>query len=465
MTQIQIKNFGPILKANIRVGGLTIFAGANNTGKSFASRLIYSILNSQQSNLYIERADEILNSLHSSYILLHLDELLRRRSNRNSKTTEILTSIHEIISQVSSKAQIMEPSEVSSPEFLALLTDTKPALENCLNILKTRYSTGDTERTIRLLDSYSRLLNSVQKIISQKNIHDNFVQSQLRSNLERQLLGNFRVPSIATLIGAKRTTPSVKFVGDNNIISLNLEQSDTSSRVKLIDANINQYYPSNIFLESPIYWKMGAEGLHRRLSRDLADGYNPDPRQSIPELPTYVSSLRKNLLTEYTGEVAFPEILKWINKKNVYNGKLVVATGGQLRYHDGRREYPLQTTATGITNIGIIGLLIERKIINERTVLFLDEPESNLHPAWQVLIAELLLKLAQAGIDVILATHSVDILKFIEVSARKDADILKLINLNHFPDFDGYDTDFFDRIRKIRNELSDPYYRMFIGDI
>ena len=136
-----------------------------------------------------------------------------------------------------------------------------------------------------------------------------------------------------------------------------------------------------------------------------------------------------------------------------------------MRYHDGRREYPLQTTATGITNIGIIGLLIERKIINERTVLFLDEPESNLHPAWQVLIAELLLKLAQAGIDVILATHSVDILKFIEVSARKDADILKLINLNHFPDFDGYDTDFFDRIRKIRNELSDPYYRMFIGDI
>ena len=72
------------------------------------------------------------------------------------------------------------------------------------------------------------------------------------------------------------------------------------------------------------------EGLHRRFSRDFADGYNPDPRQSIPELPTYVSSLRKNLLTEYTGEVAFPEILKWINKKNVFNGKLVVATGGTI---------------------------------------------------------------------------------------------------------------------------------------
>lgn len=465
MTQIQIKNFGPITEANIRVGGLTILAGANNTGKSFASRLIYSIVNSLQSNLYIERADEILNSMHSPYILFHLDELLRRRSNRSSKRAEILTSIHEIISQVSSKAQIMEASEISSPEFIALLTDTEPTLRNYLDVLQTRYSTNGIDRTIRFLDSYLRLLNSVQKTISQRNIHDDFVQTQLRSNIERELLGNFRVPSIATLIGSQRATPSVKFTGDNNIISLNLERPQTNSQVNLINANISQYYPSNVFLESPIYWKMGVGGSRRRFSRNLADGYNADLRQTIPELPAYVSSLQKKLLTEYTGEVAFPEILEWINTKNIFNGKIIVATGGQLRYHDGHREYPLQTTATGITNIGIIGLLIERKLINERTVLFLDEPESNLHPAWQVLIAELLLKLAQAGIDVILATHSVDILKFIEVSARKDADILKLINLNHFPDFDGYDTDFFDRIRKIRNELSDPYYRMFIGDI
>ena len=465
MTQIQIKNFGPVSEANISVGGLTIFAGANNTGKSFVSRLIYSIVNSLQSNLYTERADGILNSLHSPDILIHLDELLRQKSNRNSKLTEIIASIHEVISQVSSKAQITEPSEISSPEFIALLTDTKPVLENHLDTLKTRYSTVGIEQIIRILDSHLRLLTRLQKEISQKNIHDNFVQSQLRSNLERELLGNFRVPSIAALIGAKRATPSVKLVGDNNIISLNFERSDTNSQVNITRASISQYYPSNVFLESPIYWKMGAGGPHRRFSRDFADGYNPGPRQSIPELPTYVSSLRKSLLTEYTGDVAFPEVLKWINKKNVFKGKLVVATGGQLRYYDGRREYPLQTTATGVTNIGIIGLLIERKIINERTVLFLDEPESNLHPAWQVLMAELLLKLARAGIDVVLATHSVDILKFIEVSARKDVDILKLINLNHFPNFDDHEMNFFDRIRKIKNELSDPYYRMFIGDI
>ena len=40
------------------------------------------------------------------------------------------------------------------------------------------------------------------------------------------------------------------------------------------------------------------------------------------------------------------------------------------------RSFPLQTTATGVANLGILALLIERKIIDHGTVLFIDEPEA-----------------------------------------------------------------------------------------
>lgn len=465
MIQIQIKNFGPIPEANIRVGGLTIFAGANNTGKSFASRLIYSVINSLQSDLYIEKADEILNSLHQSSLLFDLDDLVRRMQRRSSKAAEKLKSIYEIISQVSLKAQTLEPEEISSQEFITQLEETKPMIENYLGALRSDNSIPEIDRAVRFLESYLQMLVKVQQEISQKDIHDSFVRAQLRSNIEQELLGNFRVPSIAALAGPKRSTPKVSFVGDYNDISISLEKSDMSSRVKLNNASISQYYPSNIFLESPIYWKMGASESRRQLSRNLPHEYSPDVRQTISELPTYVSSLRDNLLTEYTGEVAFPEILEWINKKKTFKGKLILTAWGQLLYHDGRRQYPLQTTASGIANIGIIGLLIERKLIYERTVLFFDEPEANLHPAWQVFLAKLLLKLAQAGICVVLATHSVDILKYIEMSAKADEEVIKLVNLNHFPHFNDDDMGFFEHIRKIKNELTDPYYRMFIGDV
>ena len=465
MIQIKIKNFGPIPEANIRVGGLTIFAGTNNTGKSFASRLIYSVINSLQSDLYIERADEILNSLHSSHLLFDLDYFARIIQRRSGKATEIFKSIHEIISQLSLKAQTLEPKEISSQEFITQLKETRLTIENYLVALQSDNSIPAIDRTVRFLESYLHMLAEAQQAVSRKDIHNNFIRTQLRSNIERELIGNFRVPSVTTLMGPKKSTPNVNFVGDNNDISFNLERSDMGSRIKLNNVNISQYYPSNIFLESPIYWKIGVSGSRRQSSRSFLYENNLDVRQTVPELPTYVSSLRKNLLTEYTGEIAFPEVLEWINKKNAFKGKLILTTGGQLLYHDGRREYPLQTTATGITNIGIIGLLIERKLINERTVLFIDEPEANLHPAWQVLMAELLLKLAQAGISVVLATHSVDILKCIEVSAKTNEKIIDLVNLNHFPHFNDGDMEFFDRIRKIKNELTDPYYRMFIGDI
>ena len=465
MIQIQIKNFGPLSDANVRVGGLTIFTGPNNTGKSFASRLVYSIINSLQSDLYIERADEILNSLHPSSLLLDLEYIMQRSRRSNSKEIEILKLIHEVISQLSSKAQTLEPNEISSQGFIKQLEGTRPAIENYLGTLRSSNSIPGIDRTVRFLELYLKMLYKVQQAVSQKDIHNNFIRAQLRSNIERELIGNFRVPSVTTLMGPKKSTPNVNFVGDNNDISFNLERSDMGSRIKLNNVNISQYYPSNIFLESPIYWKIGVSGSRRQSSRSFLYENNLDVRQTVPELPTYVSSLRKNLLTEYTGEIAFPEVLEWINKKNAFKGKLILTTGGQLLYHDGRREYPLQTTATGITNIGIIGLLIERKLINERTVLFIDEPEANLHPAWQVLMAELLLKLAQAGISVVLATHSVDILKCIEVSAKTNEKIIDLVNLNHFPHFNDGDMEFFDRIRKIKNELTDPYYRMFIGDI
>jgi predicted ATPase len=41
----------------------------------------------------------------------------------------------------------------------------------------------------------------------------------------------------------------------------------------------------------------------------------------------------------------------------------------------------LHQTATGAISLGIIALLLEKKIIVPNSVLIFDEPEVNLHPA------------------------------------------------------------------------------------
>ena len=48
--ELKIKNFGPIDEAAIQVGQFTVFAGPNNTGKTFVAKMLYSILSARNEN-------------------------------------------------------------------------------------------------------------------------------------------------------------------------------------------------------------------------------------------------------------------------------------------------------------------------------------------------------------------------------------------------------------------------------
>lgn len=51
---LKIKNFGPILNADITVSPLTIFLGPNSSGKSFSAGVIHSVLEASHDAFYIK---------------------------------------------------------------------------------------------------------------------------------------------------------------------------------------------------------------------------------------------------------------------------------------------------------------------------------------------------------------------------------------------------------------------------
>ena len=101
-------------------------------------------------------------------------------------------------------------------------------------------------------------------------------------------------------------------------------------------------------------------------------------------------------------------------------GKIAISKSGNLLFQENERSFSLHTTAMGVANLGILALLIERKVLDKDTLLFIDEPEAHLHPAWQVVMAEALFELARQGVNVVIATHSIDILKWLEVHVKKN---------------------------------------------
>lgn len=52
-------------------------------------------------------------------------------------------------------------------------------------------------------------------------------------------------------------------------------------------------------------------------------------------------------------------------------------------------------SSAGIKQIGVIQILLENGTLKENSFLFIDEPESNLHPDWQIKFAEILVLLAK----------------------------------------------------------------------
>ena len=163
--------------------------------------------------------------------------------------------------------------------------------------------------------------------------------------------------------------------------------------------------------------------------------------------------------------LVFSLYLKRLTGNDILGGKIVISESGDLSFQENGRNFSLPVTAMGVANLGILALLIERKILDEDSFLFIDEPEAHLHPGWQVFMAETLFELAKRGVNVVIATHSADILKWLEVHVKKNPNDESLIALNKFPanGSENGEQDFNDKIAAIKQELTKPFADLYMA--
>jgi predicted ATPase len=85
----------------------------------------------------------------------------------------------------------------------------------------------------------------------------------------------------------------------------------------------------------------------------------------------------------------------------------------------GERSYTMPQTADGLKKIGVLTRLIANRSLRKGSILFLDEPETNLHPRAISMFTNMLFRLGQAGVQVYLATHSYFVIKQLEILAKQ----------------------------------------------
>lgn len=104
-------------------------------------------------------------------------------------------------------------------------------------------------------------------------------------------------------------------------------------------------------------------------------------------------------------------------------------TDGQVVYDGEKDEFYLKKgsskqefslVAEGIKKMGLLWLLAKNGTLEKGSILFWDEPEANVNPAYLATVAELLLELHRNGVQIFLSTHNYFLAKYIDIKKREE---------------------------------------------
>jgi predicted ATPase len=137
----------------------------------------------------------------------------------------------------------------------------------------------------------------------------------------------------------------------------------------------------------------------------------------------YVDIIRKAFLPLLKGPTDKPRKQLLESLQEAMDGK-VVAKNEEffLRSQHGELEFTL--LAEGFRKLGLLWILIQNGTLLNGSVLFWDEPETNLNPRLMKTVVSILLELQRLGVQVFLTTHDYVILKEFDLQAKKDDKIL-----------------------------------------
>ena len=394
---VEIKNLGKVAHARVSIRPLTVITGCNSSGKSFITRGLYSILHTLNQDVVSAYILNVLSLTNSA--LLRLSDGIPRRSADDDALLSDIGLLLEGVRQ--SVADRLSPSPLYQPPASQLvLNDLKTAVAE----LARRLKVGKGTKMQAVKQHYTDIEDYLSDLEFCLSGDVGFYTEAVGRALHSAFSGNFQVADIKRLLSSDSANFSL---GDGTEVSI----GDKGLGFKLSETMLGslQSLKNVVYLESPVYYKMRNALKDARLFR-----LNMLRRGAVNPVPQYFYDLDEMLEAELppVNEV-FGQIADKVEA--LINGRLAVTPSGEIVYSErGRQSVPLN----------MVALLLRRNVLDEGSFLFIDEPEMNLHTSWQHAMLDILLDLSRAGVNVVVATHSLDMLHRLEAKVEADASLL-----------------------------------------
>ena len=119
-----------------------------------------------------------------------------------------------------------------------------------------------------------------------------------------------------------------------------------------------------------------------------------------------------------------------INKKilkilsNVIDGEVVCEYDNFYVIKKDGSKIDFSIEAEGIRKFALLWKLIRNGLIDKEAILFWDEPEANINPELMPILVDILIELQRCGVQIFLATHSYNFVKYFEIKRNLNDRVL-----------------------------------------
>ena len=400
--KININNIGIIEEASLKINGLTVITGYNNSGKTTVGKVVYSLFSSvenlgmnileDQKHYAIKNAEELWRSMYMKYM------------ENNSKLDIVRNNMLNFNEKIKNAADIHELDNV----LTVFLTQLEAMFESI------EFEQNDRKYKEEKKAEFEKKIKNIIEIVNTRFNSERYVNEKFEMTLKEEFVGQISPLYKKDITGTISVEEDEQKILNFKIFNNSIVESENMLDEYNIDTKV--VFLDNVFLLDELSQKNKENNRKFFLLDD--DEPNISIKRHKDKLLDEISeasisgvSIIDNILSK--------EKLEKINKKisQTFNEEIIIAND---KIYSSNSKIYIENLAMGSKVFAILKLLLVKGIINDKTVLVLDEPEVHLHPQWQSVLAEILaLMVKELGIIVILTTHSPQFLLALEYYMKK----------------------------------------------
>ena len=420
--QLSVTNFGPIQEADINLRPLTVFVGPSNTGKSYLAILIYalhSFFSSHKSSFSLRPYTEF-DSFLSSLSKDEARDLNNSLINMDNLVGEVCSGYPE------ARNEALVPQPVETLIRKVFLKSAGIGLSNeivrCFGLAENELSRNDVDDGFRVtfrttpdgsshpIEHQLRLKH--EEVTFQTEIPEEmslmFNDGIVDVSMPKWGVSSGLVPDVDSNSGANRFSLGGKrfmhVIADYFAEKIYSPFNQSAYYLPAARTGLMHAFKPVIggILENSAMGKVRVEQNSSTVSGIVADFLQNliimDESSSSSKQDSWVTSEIQKICDEIEQDILEGTL-------EIENSTIVNNPQFSYRPSGSHKTLPLKNTSSMISELAPV-IFYLRHFVDEDNLLIIEEPESHLHPSMQVALTRQLASIVNAGVRVVVTTHS-----------------------------------------------------------